>query len=51
MAIRQNVNNLYAMKKAAWAVLFHNSDIAKSQRDTNFAQELELVGICGRVIK
>ena len=28
MAIRQNVNNVYKMKKCIWAVLFHNADIA-----------------------
>ena len=27
MAIRQNLANIYQMKKAVWAVLFHNSDI------------------------
>ena len=28
IAIRQNVNNLYQMKKCVWAVLFHNSNIS-----------------------
>lgn len=28
MAIRQNVNNLYKMKKCVYAVLYHNSNIA-----------------------
>lgn len=27
MAIRQNVGQLYAMKKSVWATLYHNSDI------------------------
>ena len=27
LAIRQNLGNIYQMKKAVWAVLFHNSDI------------------------
>lgn len=28
MAIRQNVSNIYRMKKCVWAVLYHNSDIS-----------------------
>ena len=27
MAIRQNTDNIYVMKKCIWAVLYHNSDI------------------------
>ena len=36
MAIHQNVNNLYAMKKGAWAVLFHNSDISEESERHKF---------------
>lgn len=36
MSIRQNINNLYAMKKGVWAVLFHNADISDSETRHQF---------------
>ena len=36
MSIRQNTDNLYAMKKGVWAVLFHNSDISDSETRYQF---------------
>ena len=36
MSIRQNLNNLYAMKKCVWAILYHNTDICDEEMRHQF---------------
>ena len=36
MAIRNNVGDLYGMKKLVWATLFHNCDIANEKERHQF---------------
>ena len=46
MTIRNNVGDLYGMKKSVWATLFHNCDKANKEERHKFALAYLQVRVC-----
>ena len=51
MAIRNNVGDLYGMKKSVRPTLFHNCDIANAEEKHQFCPHLRTSCLCGGPIK